>query len=286
MSTSIPTSARTVVLQNHPLADQDVDLSSSPSGTFTVKEIPLAHPIPEDSLLVQTLYLSNDTGIRHFIEKSAKYEDDIPTLPLGSPILVFRSIVRVIQVGGGDGVGSFKAGDIVEMWQSQWADYVVVKKDKARPIKQRLGISLSAHLGTIGSPGASAYWALTDVLKTKQTGTIVVSGASGAVGNVAVQFAKHVMGVKNVVGIASSDEKCKWLKSIGADDAVNYKSPTFVGDLRKATLDGVDSFLDNVGGFILDEVMMRMKSHGIICAMGFMAGEFIILLSLESLWLT
>ncbi|EJD02892.1 uncharacterized protein FOMMEDRAFT_156255 [Fomitiporia mediterranea MF3/22] len=58
--------------------------------------------------------------------------------------------------------------------------------------------------------------------------------------------------------------ECKWLKSIGADDAVNYKSLTFVEDLKKATPDKVDLFFDNVGGSILDEVMMRMNPHGAI----------------------
>lgn len=61
-----------------------------------------------------------------------------------------------------------------------------------------------------------------------------------AVGNVAVQYAKKVLGVKRVVAIAGTDEKCTWLKTIGADEAVNYKSTTFIEDLVKATPDKVD----------------------------------------------
>ena len=61
-----------------------------------------------------------------------------------------------------------------------------------------------------------------------------------AVGNVAVQYAKKVLGVKRVVGIAGTEEKCEWVRSIGADAAVNYKSPTFSQDLIYATPDGVD----------------------------------------------
>lgn len=61
-----------------------------------------------------------------------------------------------------------------------------------------------------------------------------------AVGNVAVQYAKKVLGVSRVVGIAGSQEKCEWLKTIGADAAVNYKSKTFSEDLKNAAPDGVD----------------------------------------------
>lgn len=61
-----------------------------------------------------------------------------------------------------------------------------------------------------------------------------------SVGNVAVQYAKKVLNIRRVVGIAGSDEKCKWLKSIGADAALNYKSSAFEKDLKEATPDGVD----------------------------------------------
>lgn len=61
-----------------------------------------------------------------------------------------------------------------------------------------------------------------------------------AVGNVVVQYAKKCLGLKRVIGIAGSAEKCAWLKRIGAGEALNYKSPTFVKDLEEATPDKVD----------------------------------------------
>ncbi|EJC97501.1 NAD-binding protein [Fomitiporia mediterranea MF3/22] len=272
MSTSSPTSARAVVLQNYVSAEHDIDLSFSPSGTFAVKETLIPNPLPEDSLLVQTIYLSNDAGLRLLLAESIKFErEDIVPLSLGSPFPMFKAIGRIVRVGGNDENGPHKVGNIVEIFQSYWADYVVVKKDKARPRKEIPGISISAYLGNLGISGATAYWALKGVLKLKETDTLVVSAAAGAVGNVAVQYAKKVMGVKRVVGIAGTDEKCKWLKSIGVDEAVNYKSPTFVEELKKATPDKVDSFFDIVGGTVLDEVMMLMKPHGVICAVGLMA---------------
>lgn len=123
--------------------------------------------------------------------------------------------------------------------------------------------------------------------------------SSRAVGNVAVQYAKNVLGVKRVVGIAGTEKKCEWLRTIGADAAVNYyKSLTFSQDLIDATPDGVDKYVgslsleffvinithltilhvcryfDNVGGAILDEMLLSMNDHGIIGACGAISSKF------------
>ncbi|EJD02773.1 NAD-binding protein [Fomitiporia mediterranea MF3/22] len=272
MTATVPTVARTVVLQNYVSEKHGPDLSASPSGTFAVKEVPIPNSIPEDSLLIQTIYLSNEPGLRLLLQDSIKFgRAELAPIPLGSPVMWPAAIGRIVQVGGNETNGQHKVGDIVQILQSYWADYVVVKKDMVKLRKEIRGVPISAHLGNLGVSGATAYWALKDVLKPKESHTLVVSGAAGAVGNVALQFAKKVIGVKRVVGIAGTDEKCKWLKSIGADDAVNYKSPTFVEDLKKVTPDKVDLFFDNVGGSILDDVMMRMNPHGAICIVGRMA---------------
>ena len=63
---------------------------------------------------------------------------------------------------------------------------------------------------------------------------------SSAIGNVAVQYSKKVIGVNRVVGIAGSQEKCDWLLKIGADAAVNYKNKTFAEDLKNDVPNGVD----------------------------------------------
>lgn len=70
-----------------------------------------------------------------------------------------------------------------------------------------------------------------------------------------------------VIGIAGSEDKCKFLKSIGYDEALSYKSPTFFQDLRKVTPKFIDLFFDNVGGDILDAALARaaLKSTFVIC---------------------
>jgi NADPH-dependent curcumin reductase CurA len=58
-----------------------------------------------------------------------------------------------------------------------------------------------------------------------------------------VQYAKNVLGVEHVIAIAGSQAKCDWLRSIGADVAINYKSPSFEKDLADATPKEVDLYV-------------------------------------------
>ncbi|KAL5507201.1 QOR1_2 [Sanghuangporus vaninii] len=254
MSTPIPVSARTIVLQNHVTPEHPLDLS-------------ILHILRD----LRRQRLSNPrSSMWVMLSKKARSErEDLVTLPPGTPFPAYAMIGRIIQAGGKD--DQFKVGDIVRVSYVYWTDYIVALKAKVRLLKPIPGASISAYLGALELSGQTVYWALKGVLKPKETDTLIVSGAAGALGCLAVQYAKKVLSVKRVVAIAGTDEKCEWVKSIGADEAVNYKSPTFVKDLEKATPDKADLFLDIVGGSIPDEVLMRMKTHGIVCEVGAMA---------------
>lgn len=108
--------------------------------------------------------------------------------------------------------------------------------------------------------GLTAYFGIIDVGKVKAGDFVVVSGAAGATGSVVGQIAK--LKGATVLGIAGSDDKCRWLTSeLGFDNALNYKSPTFTADFRKATKQLIDVFFDNVGGEVLDLALSRAKEH-------------------------
>lgn len=86
-----------------------------------------------------------------------------------------------------------------------------------------------------------------------------------------VQIAKKVIGCKTVIGIAGTDDKCKWVQSIGADSCLNYKSSSFAKDLEKALPSPkgfATVYFDNVGGDILDLMLTRMAQGGRIAACG------------------
>lgn len=88
----------------------------------------------------------------------------------------------------------------------------------------------------------------------------------GATGSMVVQIAKKMLGCKKVVGIAGSDDKCRWAESLGADVCLNYKKSSFKQDLIEATDGYVDVYFDNVGGEIIDLMLTRMKKGGRIAA--------------------
>jgi len=117
----------------------------------------------------------------------------------------------------------------------------------------------------------TAWFGMTEVAEITKDDIVVISGAAGATGSMCVQIAKNIVGCKKVIGIAGTDDKCKWVESLGADICLNYKSSSFAEDLKKET-PGPDGFanvyFDNVGGEILDLMLSRMARHGRVAACG------------------
>lgn len=112
----------------------------------------------------------------------------------------------------------------------------------------------------IGLTGLTAYFGILNVGQVKAGDFVVVSGAAGATGSVVGQIAK-LKGAR-VLGLAGTDEKCKWLKQeLGFDAALNYKDKEFKQKFREATKGFIDVFFDNVGGEILDMALARAKPH-------------------------
>ncbi|XP_035729878.1 prostaglandin reductase 1-like [Vespa mandarinia] len=129
-------------------------------------------------------------------------------------------------------------------------------------------LSPSLCLGVLGMPGNTAYFGLVEICSPKHGETLVISGAAGAVGSHVGQIAKNVFGL-NVIGIAGSDEKCKWLvDELGFNSAINYKKQDVSVALKKAAPKGVDLYFDNVGGDISCIVIYQMNPYGRISVCG------------------
>jgi NADPH-dependent curcumin reductase CurA len=116
-------------------------------------------------------------------------------------------------------------------------------------------------------PGWTAYFGLLEVGQPKAGETVVVSAASGAVGSVVGQIAK-IKGC-HVVGIAGGAEKCRFVTNeLGFDACVDYKAGNLAGDLKAAAPKGIDVYFENVGGEILDAVLLQMNLFGRIPVCG------------------
>ncbi|RMZ89190.1 hypothetical protein DV736_g3585, partial [Chaetothyriales sp. CBS 134916] len=217
--------------------------------------------VKDGQVLVKTLYLSNDPAQRGWM-------DDIRRLYV-KPV-VLNTPMRAS--GLGEVVESksdkLKAGTIVSGLLN-WTEYSVHDaKDLLAVPPLPDGLSVSHYLGALGMTGLTAYYGLVVVGEAKAGQKIVVSGAAGATGSMVVQIAKHIVGAKEIIGIAGSDEKCRWVESLGADKCINYKSPNFEQELTKACNDEVDLYFDNVGSEILDSMLLKMKQHGTVVACG------------------
>lgn len=126
----------------------------------------------------------------------------------------------------------------------------------------------SAYLGALGlTTGLTAYFGIVDVGQVKPGDTVVVSGAAGAVGSVAGQIAR-LSGASKVIGIAGGAHKSKFLvDDLKFDAAIDYKNENVAERLDELAPDGINVFFDNVGGDILDDVLMRIVegSRIVIC---------------------
>ena len=131
-------------------------------------------------------------------------------------------------------------------------------------------LSDTAFLGVLGFTGLTAFFGM-EIAAPKKGETLVVSAAAGATGSIAGQIGK-IHGCR-VVGIAGSDEKCKWLTAeLGFDAAVNYKHPDWKEKLAAATPQGIDIDYENVGGEIMQEVLSRMNLFGRVVLCGLISG--------------
>jgi NADPH-dependent curcumin reductase CurA len=122
-------------------------------------------------------------------------------------------------------------------------------------------------LGNLGLTGGTAYFGLLRAAQAKEGDIVFVSAAAGGVGSAVVQIAK-AKGM-TVIGSAGGAEKCAWVKELGADAVIDYKSESLVPALMKAAPNGIDAYFDNVGGEHLDAAFAaaRQNARFAICGM-------------------
>jgi len=136
-------------------------------------------------------------------------------------------------------------------------------------------VPLSHYLGAVGMPGVTAWYGLVKIIAPKAGDTVVVSAATGAVGSAYAALAK-ARGCR-VVGIAGGPDKCAYaVNELGFDACLDYKVHTDVKSLslalKQACPNGIDGYFENVGGYILDAVLLRTNAFARIALCGMIAG--------------
>ncbi|KAH0707538.1 hypothetical protein AABB24_019779 [Solanum stoloniferum] len=218
--------------------------------------------VPEDSntVLVKNLYLSCDPYMRPRMKKTeGSYTDSFTP---GSPIVGF-GVAKVVDSAH----PKFKKDELV--WGiTGWEEYSVIKAPETLFKIHNTDVPLSYYTGILGMPGITAYGGFYELCSPKKGETVYVSAASGAVGQLVGQFAKLVGCY--VVGSAGSEEKVELLKNkFGFDEAFNYKEEQDLSAaLKRYFPDGIDIYFENVGGKMLDAVLLNMRIHGRIAVCG------------------
>ncbi|KAJ5916579.1 hypothetical protein N7504_000594 [Penicillium tannophilum] len=256
---SAATKTKRWVLREKPYGEPVLG-GDKPTFTLETADIPA---LKEGEVLLKTLYLSNDPAQRSWISPLAEAERlYLPPVQVGET-MKSMGIARVVESRSPDlAVGALVTGG------PGWTEYSVHDSKNVSVLDPQPGLPDTHFLGALGLPGFTAYYALTQIVKAKSTDAIVVSGAAGAVGNMVVQIAKKMIGCRKVIGIAGTDEKCRWVEKLGADICLNYKSPSFKQNLTQATEGFVEIYFDNVGGEILDFMLSRLAKFGRVAASG------------------
>ncbi|GAB4825741.1 hypothetical protein Ancab_008614 [Ancistrocladus abbreviatus] len=205
-----------------------------------ITKVNLKLPEGSDAVLVKNLYLSIDPFIRIHISKPSTRPGFSESYKLGLPIRGF-GVAEVVDSGHPE----FKKGDLV--WRmTSWEEYALI-----------------TSIPPEGMPGMTAYGGFLQLCAPKKGDRIFVSAAFGAVGRLVGQFSK-LMGCY-VVGSAGSSQKNK----LGFNDAFNYKEePKLDAALKRYFPKGIDICFENVGGKMLDVVILNMKVHGQIAMCG------------------
>jgi NADPH-dependent curcumin reductase len=126
---------------------------------------------------------------------------------------------------------------------------------------------ISTAVGIMGMLGLTAYAGMVLQCQPQAGQTVVVSAASGGVGQIAGQIAK-IYGCR-VVGIAGIQEKCDFVTGVlGFDACVSHKRATLAEDLRAACPAGIDAYFENVGGQVFSAVLPLLNRQARISLCG------------------
>ena len=250
-------------------------LKSYPEGmpsmdNFAIESRPVPDPGP-GQILVKARWLSVDPYMRGRMSPGANYTKGV-------------GLGEVMQGGGvGEVVASnhpaWKVGDVAESMSFGWQEWSVLTPDVFGPagvnkIDPALG-PIESSLSWLGMPGITAYFGLLEVGRPRPGETVVVSAASGAVGQLVGQIAK-LAGCR-AVAVAGDDAKLGWCRDIGFDAGINYRKTSDLPAAIKETCPrGVDVFFDNTAGPIHDAVMKNLGvgARVVICGRVALAGQF------------
>jgi NADPH-dependent curcumin reductase CurA len=214
---------------------------------------------PKDGATIKLYYASFDPYQRGRMRAPETKSYSAP-FQLGEPI-ANGSIFRIIK----SGTSKFASGDLViSMFPIPTSEYAVVGKnalENARKLENPYNLDVKYFLGALGMPGLTAWSSFYEIGRPKKGETIFVSAASGAVGQLVGQLAKHE-GL-TVIGSVGDDKKLEFIKNdLKFDEGFNYKKEKPADALARLAPNGIDIYYENVGGEQLEAAINALNSFG------------------------
>ncbi|MGA4839414.1 NADP-dependent oxidoreductase [Streptomyces sp. G45] len=216
-------------------------------------------PVPEPAAgtaLVENLYWSVDPYHREMMDGD---------FALNAP-LEGRTLGRVTASRTPD----LPEGEIV-FHRKGWRTHALVTPDEVRRVPRFDGVPLSAHLSVLGGTGLTAYVGLTRIARLREGEDLFVSAAAGGVGTATGRLAR-LMGAGRIIGSVGSAAKVAYLtERVGYDAAFDYHDGPAAELLARHAPDGVDLYVDNVGGEQLEAAIEGLRDRGRIVRVGTVA---------------
>jgi NADPH-dependent curcumin reductase CurA len=220
-------------------------------------------PIPtvkDGEVLLETMYLGLAPVMRMYMMGTDRTGD--PHQQIGD-VIRGRGVAKIIESKHSD----WQVGDIVQGsigWQTYAVSRMTAQEKFFRVNHHDLPYSLAS--GTLGMNGLSAYAGFFICQEPRKGDVTVISGAAGGVGTLVVQFAK-ITGASKIIGIAGGAEKCNFIRELGCDETIDYKSENVAERLKELCPNGIDYYFDNVGGDILTACLeiLAMNVRIVLC---------------------
>jgi NADPH-dependent curcumin reductase CurA len=252
-ATARPTTAREIRLASRPAGEPHEPTIAN----FDLVEADVPAPGP-GQVLVRNTWMSVDPYMRGRMDDAESY---IPPFALGAP-LEGSAIGEVVE----SRADNVPAGATVSHFLG-WRDYAVVDASDVTVVDVT-NVPAQAYLGVLGIPGLTAYAALTEVAPVRPGDVVFVSSAAGAIGSVAGQLARK-LGASRVVGSTGGPHKTrKLIEVFGFDAAIDYKAGPVGKQLTSAAPDGIDVYLDAVGGDHLEAAIDALHVGGRVALVG------------------
>ena len=252
--------------------NQQILLDNRPEGEAAVSNFKLVETetpaLQEGQVLVRHHYLSLDPYMRGRMNDGKSYA---APQPLGE-VMLGGTVGEVVESRH----AKFQPGDKV-VGMGGWQLYSVVDGNAPGMLRKvdTTHVPLSYYLGAVGMPGVTAWYGLVKIINPKPGETVVVSAATGAVGSAFGALAK-ARGCR-VVGIAGGPEKCAYaVNELGFDACIDYRAHSDLKAmsqaLKQACPNGIDGYFENVGGYLLDAVLLRANAFARVALCGMIAG--------------